>query len=224
MKLQYVAGVVGALVLVSGAAQAAITLETTNFIASPTHFNGFEGFGASPDFDGTLYHQTSYTEDGISVAYVGSAPNQIWGGYTSWIGGEGNFGWYPNGGGTGYTQIKLAGGGDIGAIQFLAGSGWGEDTTLAYQLQKNGVVVASGVLNNPTNMHVLGFSGLGFDEVDLQSGQFSSFSGSNYEAFALDSVAVGGGGPVPEPTVWAIMIVGFGLTGAVLRRRIPVLA
>jgi hypothetical protein len=224
MKLQFAAGAAGALVLVSGAAQAAITVETTSFIASPTHFNGFEGFGPSADYDGTLYHQTSYTEDGISVAYVGSAPNQIWGGFTSSVGGEGDYGWYPNGGGTGYTRITLEAGGDIGAIQFLAGSGWGQDTNLAYQLQKNGVVVASGVLNNPYNMHYLGFSGVGFDEVDLQSGMFSSFSGSNYEAFALDSVAVGAAGPVPEPGIWALMIVGLGLTGAVLRRRTPVVA
>jgi hypothetical protein len=31
------------------------------------------------------------------------------------------------------------------------------------------------------------------------------------------------GGAVPEPTAWAMMILGFGLTGAVVRRRRPVL-
>ena len=33
------------------------------------------------------------------------------------------------------------------------------------------------------------------------------------------ALAPGGPGPVPEPGAWAIMICGFGLAGAALRRR-----
>lgn len=33
------------------------------------------------------------------------------------------------------------------------------------------------------------------------------------------AVPGGGGGPVPEPATWALLLVGFGLTGAAIRRR-----
>ncbi|MGZ6020926.1 MAG: PEPxxWA-CTERM sorting domain-containing protein, partial [Phenylobacterium sp.] len=35
----------------------------------------------------------------------------------------------------------------------------------------------------------------------------------------LDNISVNGGGAVPEPASWALMIGGFGLAGAALRRR-----
>jgi hypothetical protein len=65
--------------------------------------------------------------------------------------------------------------------------------------------------------------------------QFQS-DGSNYSTgLQLDNVAVTGtyapgyepgpvGGPVPEPTTWAMMIIGFFGAGAFVRRERPVFA
>ena len=57
----------------------------------------------------------------------------------------------------------------------------------------------------------------------------AGFFGTGF--FALDDVDVtdltptgGGGGAVPEPASWAMMIVGFGAAGAMIRRRKAVLA
>ncbi len=68
-----------------------------------------------------------------------------------------------------------------------------------------------------------GFSTL----TDAQTGQsvcgltINSASGVNYGSIAACQGGGGGGGgtAVPEPAAWALMIAGFGLTGAALRRR-----
>lgn len=46
-----------------------------------------------------------------------------------------------------------------------------------------------------------------------------SFGGNTDAAFALYDTEQFGGGGVPEPSSWALLIAGFGLTGAALRRR-----
>lgn len=57
-------------------------------------------------------------------------------------------------------------------------------------------------------------------------GAFTTVGTHNTVLFGADQQGVltvtdlGGGGPgVPEPTTWALMIAGFGLTGSLLRRR-----
>ena len=87
----------------------------------------------------------------------------------------------------GYTSITLTKGNDINQIQFLAGSGWGLQTSfMQFQLLNDGGVVLSGVVPissgncstgfwqsggtcNGGAMPYFGFSGGGFDEVRLQN-------------------------------------------------------
>lgn len=57
----------------------------------------------------------------------------------------------------------------------------------------------------------LGFSGI--------TGTSTVWTANSVGTFASDSSNVGGGGGVPEPASWAMMIVGFGGVGALMRRR-----
>jgi hypothetical protein len=56
----------------------------------------------------------------------------------------------------------------------------------------------------------------GFDRVVL-----SQNGGGGFE---LDNVTIGTNSVVPEPATWAMMIIGFGLVGAAMRRRQPAAA
>ena len=214
MKLSQIASAsVFALAALSfGAAQAA-TVQTTDYIASPTHFNGFEGIGSYNDFGPT------YTEDGITVTQVNGQVNDIWTTYTSGFDGQGDYSWYPNGGDYGYTDITLQGGGRFGDISFIAGSGFGGGAhSLYYELALAGSVVQSGSLSQVSGGW-LGFSGGGFDEVRLRdSNSFTtSLNDGQLNAFAIDSIKTVGA--VPEPETYALMLAGLCALGWVARRK-----
>ncbi len=209
----FVATSAAVLLIAAGSARAAV-VETTHFIGSPTSFNGFEGIGSHPgDFLGP------YTEDGITVQHIGD--DGIW---TDSDARVGNYSWYKNGGGTGYTRITLASLADFSAIQFLAFSGFIDGGgSLNYQLVNNGSVVQTGVAGPVPAYHggsrYYGFSGGGFDEVRVQVTLYGAFSGGDFEAGIFDSIAVGEPGGVPEPATWGLLILGFGLSGVMLRSR-----
>jgi hypothetical protein len=216
-RLVRLCGVLGVIFLAAAATSgAAVIVQTTDFIASPTNFNGFEGIG--PD----IYPgNAGYTEGGIVVTYVGVLQGGIW---TTLPGGQGTYNWYPDNGGTGYTDIKLTGGSEFAAIDFLAGSGWGL-SSLQYQVLDKGVVIASGnaglLPQAYTSFIYYGFSGGTFDEIQLQAQNCSdcAFNSGAFEALALDNISIGdvGGGPVPEPA--SFLLIGVGLAGIVAIRR-----
>lgn len=199
----------------SSVAQAAIIVENTNFIATPTAFNGFESLGSTTNYPS----HTVYSEGGINVEYIGTA--NIWSTYTPSIGGQGHYGWYENGGGVGFTKITMANNSDFQNIQFLAGDGNAGADIVAYQLLENGVVVASGTtVDHNSPMAYVGFSGSGFNEIDIQGlipgFGATSFGTANHDALAIDSIAVNQTN-VPEPGMLALL--GIGLLGFFARRK-----
>jgi hypothetical protein len=222
MKL-IVAAALAAFVWSSGAA--ALTVHTAPFLAAATNLTGFE----------TMTGGTTFEDDGMTVSYVGFV-SDIW--RTSQAA-EGLQSWYPNGGGFGYTRIGFASA--VDSFQFAAGSGWQTGTpSLQFQLLLGGDLVAQGVIEglpNFTGFSVYGFSDARFDEVRLQGqivddGQFSRSAGplappefdeGALDGLTLDALAFGGPidppGAIPEPTSWALLISGFGLVGAALRRK-----
>lgn len=197
----------------------AIVVHTSTFITTPTHYNGFESIGTS----GAYPFNTPYTEDTITVEYVGSG-NAIW---TNSQIMEGVYSWYGNGGGTGYTSVKF---GPTNEVQFAAGSGWFDGTALSlqYEVLSGGSTIASGTIpgiSGYTGFGYFGFSGATFDELKLQvqaSGYTGGFDAAAYEAGAFDAFTTGGA--VPEPASWALMIAGFGMVGFAMRRRKVALA
>jgi hypothetical protein len=193
----------------------ALTVHRSPFLLNPDVQIGFEAATAA----------TSYVENGVAVTYVGTP--QSGGIWTTSQAAEGKQSWYANGGGFGYTRLQFQS--DVQAFQFAAGSGWpvgvggqSADPHLQFQLLDDGIVVAEGVAGSVrlySGFSVFGFSGMAFDEVHLQALESdSSFNPGGFDALALDAMAFGG--PViPEPATWAMMIVGFGLVGARVRRQ-----
>jgi hypothetical protein len=45
---------------------------------------------------------------------------------------------------------------------------------------------------------------------------------SGFLGIVIDNVSIAEAGVVPEPASWAMLLAGFGLTGAMMRRRRPV--
>ena len=192
-------------------AHAALTVHTSAFLTSVTHYNGFEGIGQNYSFPAN----TPYTEDTITAEYVGTAI--IW---TDSQLMEGAYSWYPNGSGTGYTKVTF---GPTSAIQFAMGSGWfGGTPVLQYEVLSGGNLIGSGAIagvSTYTGFGYYGFSGAVFDELRLQvvNPGGGRFDPNANEAGAYDAFSTGT--TVPEPATWALMIGGFGMVGFAVRRR-----
>ncbi len=74
------------------------------------------------------------------------------------------------------------------------------------------LALADGSQGNPVNNRRVNFS---FEGAKVSSVQFSS----SQNAFELDTVTAA----VPEPTMWAMLLIGFGLVGVSVRRRNPMI-
>lgn len=89
------------------------------------------------------------------------------------------------------------------------------DATVQFEMRLGGVLMATSGILAPSNVATFLSSGYGglVDQVNVLS--------PRPDYFVMDDVtySVGGGGAVPEPASWALMILGFGAVGATLRGR-----
>ncbi len=205
---------------ISTAAQAGVTVHNGDFLGATGNSNGFEAIGS------TLYNGSAgYTEGGITVQYVGRDLTTL-----TTLNPVGKHSWTPLVAGAGYTKISLANGGDFSAIEFLAGNSsinWLTNAKLQYQLVQNGTVVFSGFVEGLGNVYssslkTIGFSGTDgqlFDEVRVQSVLGDSFRKNGVDRLILDNITIAGplSSAVPEPATWAMMIIGFGAVGSMVR-------
>lgn len=197
--------------LAASGVQAALVVHTSEFIATPVAYTGFEA--GIPIFQP---QNVAYIDGGISVTRVSP-----FNGAELLFPLNGSRGWYALN--QGFTSIRLETSGAFNQIGFRAATGLIGD--LQYNLLLNGNSVATGVAGSlpdlPTSRY-LGFSGISFDEVRLQNRVLpgAPFDPDGSEALNIDDIAIGvaSNSAVPEPDTWAMFIFGFVALGLVARR------
>lgn len=226
MTMFRIAAAAGAAVLAAGSAQAVtiVTVEAagvqTTTIAGST---AYETFDAVPGY--TSPYVTSFGGSSFTGTFSSVLP-----GNADPYGGAGGIGRYETVQGT--TVLTVTGGTDYfglwasaldggNAVAFYSGGNLVDTISLV------SVPLDNSYAGNPNanflgqnageryaffNFVVIG----GYDEV-----RFIQNTGGGFE---LDNVTVGTVTMVPEPASWAMLIAGFGLTGAVMRRRRRVVA
>jgi PEP-CTERM motif len=96
---------------------------------------------------------------------------------------------------------------------------FGGGTILAHYVQANGNGYFTDTLVDMSTASFLNFAHTASTlTLEIRASGFGWQGGSD-EAWGIDNVALAYTPSVPEPASWALMIAGFGLTGAAMRRR-----
>ena len=93
-----------------------------------------------------------------------------------------------------------------------SGTGRGASTHTAFD--RSGTVVSSGCIGDLNNLETLTVAGTNVSRLQLSNGT----GGTDDWQFGLGSLSFSAGG-VPQPSVWAFLILGFGGVGGSLRAR-----
>ena len=107
------------------------------------------------------------------------------------------------------------------AFQFA--SSWTTTSFNGFRLYdfNNTIAAFTSVTINPaSNMTGLDASRITFDANNI----YVNWNGLNFDSGTIVTLDINGGSAVPEPASWAMMIGGFGLVGAAMRRRKVALA
>lgn len=165
------------------------------------------GFGA---FAGGIEHVgTTYTQDGVD--FTGSnlalVDTSFWGSQNSLL--DDVFG--------GFIGAQFAA---TGAVGFYFASGYGDGNLIELSFL-NGATTLFSTQTTGGGVETA-FSFFGIDGIGSITGfrLDSSVDGSGFSSLGTISF-VGGAGAVPEPSAWALLILGFGAVGAGMRRRKP---
>jgi hypothetical protein len=108
---------------------------------------------------------------------------------------------------------------DLAGVGFDAGFFDGVGSTGITAFARDGTLLGT-ITNLGTGIEFLGL--VTADGSERIAGVFLDLVGTEPAGFAIDSLRFGRRGqvnPIPEPATWALMIAGFGLAGAAVRRR-----
>jgi hypothetical protein len=204
----------------SGSAVASISLSTGAGSAVTS-------VDASADFESTnALFDNPYLEAGLEFSRTGMTFNNNGCGYAGCPGHAGFPGFattgnymYGTGNLTSYFDIKTTGGNIFSGLEFVIGTGFSQTSqNVTWEAFLNNASVGSGSTTLAAGS-VVGFSGAGgFDQL-----RYSAYD-NGQNAAAFDSVRAQYSGAVPEPATWAMMIIGFGAAGSMVRRRRAVVA
>ncbi|MGZ3377451.1 MAG: PEPxxWA-CTERM sorting domain-containing protein [Phenylobacterium sp.] len=162
------------------------------------------------EFDGSTYTQTGLDNGTFNFIYEGTT--QVLDGFslvhnvTSLLSGTFNNAWLQGAGGVGGLDVSISNGGNahfVSSIYNLSHVVPGSDE---FTLHLGNVSPNFSAVNPSTGCVANVCSHIG--NTDLNS--FRAHIGGDFQDFQLT---------VPEPTTWALMIMGFGGAGAMLRRR-----
>ena len=196
------AGIAAVALMAAGSSSAAVVFSFEPGAATPdTGFTVINAFNNADGITGSNFQIKVPPSDGNGATPANSVPAGT--PYLSVLGG-------------GFANISL--GGLFTGFQFDWGSIDTYNTLTIHSTAGDLVVVPGSNFPNQANgdqfapgtngrFTVQGNAGERFTGITLASGQNS---------FEVDNLAVGG---VPEPTSWAMMIIGFGAAGSVIRRR-----
>ena len=183
-------------------AAAAVTVSSVDGVAPYGAPATFQFDGVTPQYNGTIYTD--------SVGGVRAQPAGSMGGYGAV--GPGNA--------QSSALLDLSGFGAISSITFLWGSVDSYNslgvvgTGMTFSGGDMGVAPPTGDQSNPNSNRLVTLTFTGSDRNSVTGLQFNS-SGN---AFEFDNVNVTTAA-VPEPASWALMLLGFGGTGAAMRSR-----
>jgi hypothetical protein len=220
MKLRMLAAAAAVLSVALAASEASALLlydGGAGHLTNPTNQTSFENFTQLVNSA-----NQAYVEDGISVTYV-SASGQ--GQVVSWQPRTGDDAWNAVGPGE-YTVIRMTNGSLMDEIQWQSRSANSQDV-IYYQALRNGQLVQlgnhfSGIGGPYRNFGIQAGPSEHFDELRLVVTSGTPFASNQFQAFTMDDLAVSAlnpPSPTPEPSLWAVMILGFGATGIAVRRQ-----
>ena len=200
MKISHVLAAAASAILMGSAAQAEVITfdDVGNFVGLGAGYHGLD-WSNFVTIDGPAYGASGYKNGVVSPSNVACA--------------------CAGDGGQAIDTISSATAFSLNSGYFT--SAWNNGATLLVNGFNNGALVdtTTAVLNTAgPSFLTFGWSNVDRLEFSISGGSSAGLGGSgNY--FALDNLSVGPAGGVPEPAVWTMMITGFGLAGASLRRR-----
>lgn len=122
---------------------------------------------------------------------------------------------------SGYFSARLEDGSSFNAFSgFFGSEGFASSAHLLVRFRFGGSTVGEVDAGTLANLgQTFSFTGFTADEVWFQGSNTTSFSVTGKDRIGFDDLAFGKTDAVPEPATWALMILGFGSVGALLRWR-----